>query len=317
MKFQKLNLLVVLTLILGFSFMRCGDSVSQTVSETANTKNETVKMEQPKDLGMSEDSLKTKVQQKGMDALAAKKSALQSEALQTLELTTTALKALRKKDKKAAIEALESATGKLEILLVQDPKLGLMPYDVDIQTHDLVADLASIKSIKKAAQKAIKDNYFQLAKTKLENLASEIRIKTYELPLKTYPSAMKVAAALVKDDKIDEAKLILEEALNTIVLTEKRIPLPIIRAEVLISEATSLDAKDEDKKKEVLQLLDNAEYQLILAEELGYGKRDQEYKELNLAIKEIKKSVENDGDSQGIFKNLKEKLAKFKKRIVA
>ncbi|HFC00814.1 MAG TPA: YfdX family protein [Phaeodactylibacter sp.] len=319
MKFQKLNLLVLLTLILGFTFGECGDSVSQTVTEEAanNAKKETLQMEQPSDLGMSQDSLDAKVKQKGVDAYETKKSELQKEAVQALELTTTALKALRKKDKKAALEALEKATGKLEVLLLQDPELGLMPFDVDIQRHDLVADLASIKAIKKAVQKAIKNNYYQLAKRKLDNLASEIQVNTYSLPLKTYPDAMKVAAAFVKEDKLDEAKLVLEKALNTTVLTEKYIPLPIIRAEVLIEEATKLDAKKEDKKKEVLQLLDNAEYQLILAEELGYGKRDKEYKELNLAIDKIKKSVESNGDSQGFFKDLKEKLAKFKKRIVA
>ena len=82
----------------------------------------------------------------------------------------------------------------------------------------------------------------------------------------------------------------------------------------MIAAAQSEDAKDEDKKKEVLNLLENAEYQLIMAEELGYGKRDKEYKELNSSIKELMKSVEADGDSQGLFDKLKNKLRNFKNR---
>ena len=98
------------------------------------------------------------------------------------------------------------------------------------------------------------------------------------------------------------------------VIEKEIIPLPILRAEVMIAAAQTEDAKDEDKKKAVLNLLENAEYQLIMAEELGYGKRDKEYKELNKAIKEIKDSVKKDGDSQGLFDKLKNKLKKFKNR---
>ncbi|WP_286815128.1 YfdX family protein, partial [Maribacter sp. UBA849] len=139
-------------------------------------------------------------------------------------------------------------------------------------------------------------------------------ITTMSVPLATYPTAMKAAAILLDADKMDEAKVALYTALNTLVIETEVIPLPILRAEVMIAAAMTEDAKDEDKKKEVLNLLDNAEYQLIMAEELGYGKRDKEYKELNKSIKEIKKSVKEDGDSQGLFSKLKNKLKNFKNR---
>jgi hypothetical protein len=44
--------------------------------------------------------------------------------------------------------------------------------------------------------------------------------------------------------------------------------------------------------KRSTHILDNADYQIRFAEELGYGKRDAEFKEFSDAIKELKKGGE-------------------------
>ena len=59
---------------------------------------------------------------------------------------------------------------------------------------------------------------------------------------------MKAAAILLDADKMDEAKVALYTALNTLVIETEVIPLPILRAEVMIAAAMTEDAKDEDKK---------------------------------------------------------------------
>ena len=202
----------------------------------------------------------------------------------------------------------------VELLVARDPSVALLPVEVATVTRDLIADLKMIKFHKKIAEEAIEDDYLQVARHAIADMASEVEISTVSVPLATYPDAMKLAAVLLDADKMEEAKVALFTALNTMVIEKEIIPLPILRAEVMIVAAQTEDAKDEDKKKAVLNLLENAEYQLILAEELGYGKRDKEYKELNKAIKEIKDSVNEDKDSQGLFDKLKNKLKKFKNR---
>lgn len=285
----------------------CGDSVAQT---------DEIRMKKPVELGMNADSLAAKVQEQAIGAVESLNKQKVTEASEALAQVYVALDALEAKNTKGALAALEKSTGKLNILLARKPDLALVPIDVSVKTIDLVADLETIRNIKRAAIQALKEDYFQVMRDELAKLASELQITKVELPLATFPEAMKSAAALIDKGKTDEAKVVLYTALNTLVISEERIPLPILRAQALIAQAITDDAS-KDKKKKVLALLDNAEYQLIMAEELGYGDRDREYKELNKTIKELKKSVKDDGDSQALFEKFKTKLADFKKRIAS
>jgi len=290
-------------------------SDSKSNKEASSTaENEVVRMDKPETLDMSKEDLNSGVQGKAVEEVDKASSEIIEEAATAVQHTYEAIKAINDKDKKAALDALEKATGKLELLVAREPSLALLPVEVTTKTRDLIADLKVIKKQKKMAEKAIEDDYLQVARRAIADMASEVEISTVSVPLTTYPDAMKVAAILLDEDKMDEAKIALYTALNTLVIEKEIIPLPILRAEVMIAAAQSEDAKDEDKKKEVLNLLENAEYQLIMAEELGYGKRDKEYKELNSSIKELMKSVETDGDSQGLFDKLKNKLRNFKNR---
>jgi len=141
-------------------------------------------------------------------------------------------------------------------------------------------------------------------------------VKTSYLPLATYPDAMRLSAALLEEGKKDEAVAILLRALNTLVIQEQTIPLPVLRAEEFIKlGALAMAGKEKDKKDVALLYLDNADYQLQLAEAMGYGKKDKEYKELYEAIKDLKKLVEKDKDSKKGFDKLSEKIKKFKERL--
>lgn len=285
----------------------CGESVAQTKE---------IRMKKPVELGMNAGSLAGKVQEQAIGAVESLNKQKVTEASEALAQVYVALDALEAKNTKGALAALEKSTGKLNILLARKPDLALVPIEVSVKTVDLVADLETIRNIKRAAIQALKEDYFQVMRDELAKLASELQITKVELPLATFPEAMKSAAALIDKGKTDEAKVVLYTALNTLVVSEERIPLPILRAQALIAQAITDDAS-KDKKKKVLALLDNAEYQLIMAEELGYGDRDREYKELNKTIKELKKSVKDDGDSQALFEKFKTKLADFKKRIAS
>jgi len=105
--------------------------------------------------------------------------------------------------------------------------------------------------------------------------------------------------------------------LNTIVTEEKILPLPILRAERMLEEVETLVNKDDFKKEDVKLLLENAEYEINFAEALGYGKKDKEYKELYSAIKEVKKQMRDDSNTneKGLIKKLRYKLKTFKEKI--
>lgn len=299
-----------------FLLTSCGDKSQNKSEEESVAQTEEIRMKKPVELGMNAGSLAGKVQEQAIGAVESLNDQKVTEASEALAQVYVALDALEAKNTKGALAALEKSTGKLNILLARKPDLALVPIDVSVKTVDLVADLETIRNIKRAAIQALKEDYFQVMRDELAKLASELQITKVELPLATFPEAMKSAAALIDKGKTDEAKVVLYTALNTLVISEERIPLPILRAQALIAQAITDDAS-KDKKKKVLALLDNAEYQLIMAEELGYGDRDREYKELNKAIKELKKSVKDDGDSQALFEKFKTKLADFKKRIAS
>ncbi len=309
-----LNIFLAALLAMGI-IAGCNSKTEKT--ETTQATSVEVSMEKPNELGMGTDSLNAEVQSKSIGEISERKVKLIEEGISSIDITYQALAAIEGGNKNKAIELIEKGVGKLEVLLARDPDLVLIPINNTIKTEDFQGDLESIKTIKKAVKKAIEDDYFQVLRDEIAKLGSEVRIETVSIPILTYPDALKLSASFLEDNEIDLAKETLQTALNTLVISEQRIPLPILRAESLLEKAKTQDAKDDDMKKEVLTLLENAEYQLILAEELGYGNRDKEYKELNDAIIEIRKSVKADSDSQGLFDKIIEKLSTFKDKIIA
>ena len=237
-------------------------------------------------------------------------------ALEILAETQKAVEYIQKNEVQKAEEEIAKIIGQLEVLVAKDPKLALIPVDVQYETRDLVADIQAVYTITEAAQKAMDEGYYQAARKMLNDLASEIVIKTYNLPLATYPDAMKLAVNLLNQGKKDEALAVLVQALNTLVIVEQAIPLPVLRAEEYIKAAALImEGEDENKIEIAVNLLDNADYQLKLAEALGYGKRDKEYKALAEAIKELKNAIQEKQETKDLFDKLKKQIEDFKQRL--
>jgi hypothetical protein len=191
-----------------------------------------------------------------------------------------------------AIDKLEDAVGKAAIMTAARPELSLFPLDVQVITRDLVADIDVLREIRKEADWLTDKGYLQAARHLLNDLASELEIRTPMLPVATYPDALTLAAKSLEEQKPDEALIYLNTALSTVFIETKYIPLPLIRAERMLEEVSTL-LEEEDKDAEIATLLENAEYQIRFAETLGYGKKDEEFRELYSAIKEIRKAMEN------------------------
>ncbi len=239
------------------------------------------------------------------------------EAVQALAQTRKAIIALEKKDKEAALAALERVIGKLEIILAQDPKLAMAPVDVVSYALDVHADVASVKKAVEQSIRLLKEGRVQDARAIVSNLASELVIEITNIPLATYPAAIKAVVPLVQAGKFEQAKQALIAALNTLVITRHIIPLPVLRAEHLLAAAAKLAEKkgrSKEEQKQLEALLEAARKELQFAEVLGYGKRE-DFKPFYAAIDEIEKKVAGGKYGKGFFDELKKALEKFRAKL--
>lgn len=249
----------------------------------------------------------SQVEQKKQDQTAEKRKETLSEAIDAIDDTIAALKALDAKNSKLALEKLKEATGQLEIILARDPGLALAPANVSAATFDILSGLDDIKKARKEIEALIDDGHLQDARRAMSHLASETVIRTTNIPLATYPTAIKDAAKLIDEGKTEEAKNALQGALNTMVVTEKVIPLPVVQAEMFLKQAETLAENKERKpeqSKEMDDLLNSAETEIKLAQELGYGTKD-DFDHFYDEIAEIRKKTSDGKSGFGFFEKIK------------
>lgn len=237
----------------------------------------------------------------------AERQAFVADAVTALQQTETALAALDRKDGKAATAALEAATGKLEIVLARNPHLALAPVDVSVVTHDVLASVDAVNTLRKSAEDALEDGRIQEARHLIDGLASESIVRVSNIPLATYPAAIKSAAALVAQNWFDAAKAVLETALGTIVIEDVVRPLPLARASAAIEEARTLAAntgRSTADDARIHTLLTNARDQLRLGQALGYASKDQ-MKDLLKTVDAIEDGTKNKGAGTGLFDRIR------------
>jgi len=238
------------------------------------------------------------------------------KALDILKQTQEVIDEISKDKKDDAKSKLAKLIGELEILITKNPKVSLIPVSVNYEIRDAVVDIETAEKLIADAKKVFEDGYYQAAKKVLNTLSSEYVIKISFLPLATYPDAMKIAAKLLEEDKKDDALAVLMNALYILAIQEIAIPLPVLRAEEYIKAAAIVvKEKKEEYIATAVVLLENAEYQLQLAEVMGYGKKDKEYKELATAITELKNAIKEKLETESLFDKLSEKIKNFKERL--
>jgi YfdX protein len=152
------------------------------------------------------------------------------------------------------------------------------------------------------------------ARVLLAGLISEIRIRIYNIPLATYPIALRDAAKLLDEKKTDEAKAVVQLALNTLAIVDHVEPLPIVTAQAAIEEAQTQRDKDKEAAKKQLAV---AKQELDRAKELGYAGNDPEYSALASGISDIEKQLNGGQDSTSAFARLKDRVASFFKRVTS
>lgn len=261
------------------------------------------------------DSVETNIEAGLGEELLKQRAELTAEALATIVKTQNLLGLIEKGDSLKAVEFGHNLIGQLEVLLTKNPDAQLILVDVDYKINEVVTDIGSVREATKLAKEAIDKGYYQAANEILGNLKSEVVVNSYYIPAATYPNAVKLAVASLEEGRKYEAKSILLQVLNTIVIEEVVVPLPVLKAEQLIVQTARIDKKDHENSEQVIGLLKEAEYQLQLAEEMGYGDKDEDYAVLSEAIESLKESVEKKQDSQNAFDSLKQNIIKFKDRV--
>lgn len=250
--------------------------------------------------------------------LNEKNQKIDSEAKDSVSGTQQALMDLEKNDPKAALVKLQDVSKKLAIVLAKNPDLALVSSDIIAEIFDYEGDANAIKKELKQADDLLDSGKLQSARQILAELASEMRITTISIPLNTFPLAIKNAVALIDAGKSNEAALVLDEVLNTLVEHTEIIPLPILSAEELLTEASELEHKEdlskEKSRDEVLKFTDAAKEKLKIAELLGYGGKD-DYKLLYTAIDEIKETMHHE-KSVATWEKVKQALADLKNKVV-
>jgi hypothetical protein len=297
MKTQRITttLLTIVALVLSPLFATVGCAKDTAVETTAVS------------AGKDDGKVEKKAAKAEQEQTAEKRKEIVEEATVAIRETQNALKALDEKKDKEAIAALEQATGKLTILLARDPELALAPASFNVVTYDLLADIDAVKAMREEIEDALHEGRVQQARHLIRNLASETVIRVSNIPLATYPDAIKQAANRIDDGKIEEAKRILQRALNTLVITDTIIPLPVVAAEDLLMKAESLTEKADRSKEEeerLAVLLKDARTELKFAQALGYGSK-KDFKNLYDQLDQIQDKTKEGEAGSGYFTRIK------------
>jgi hypothetical protein len=142
----------------------------------------------------------------------------------------------------------------------------------------------------------------------------ELRVRTYNLPLATYPAALTETGGLLDQKKNEEARMVLMSALSTLIAIDEVMrspPIPLLLARGVINEA---QARRDNDKESALAFLDAARYELGRAIALGYAAQDPEYKALKDDISNLEKQVKRNEDTSSLFSKLQDRLSAFLKR---
>ena len=236
------------------------------------------------------------------------KQTLDQDAIAAVGLTGAAIKSIAANKKDEALTSIERATGKINILLARNPASALIPVSVDVLVIDTApADPKVIDQIVQRATDATKHRDLPVARILLASLVSELRIRTTSLPLATYPAALQQAAQLLDQGKNQDAGKVLLTAVNTLVMVDHVIPLPLLLAQAAIDAANS----QRQNKDIALTLLKTARNEANQSRLLGYLSSDSEYKGLDDEISSIESAIEGKVDTSSMFSHLRDRIAAF------
>ncbi len=240
---------------------------------------------------------------------------LVKEALSSLELSAKALNALNNNQTEDAKKDIELALGKLESILLAKDTPKLLPIENRMVVKNFIGSAKDVEIALDKVKALLDKGHVQEAGELLYSLQSEIDITVVNLPLISYPDALKLASKYIIEEKPAKAKEVLRLALSTFTEVNQIIPIPLINTVQLVATASDI-AKE--NREQALKHLAMASDELDKAEKLGYvSKSTTTYKELHQLIKGVEKEVKGPNKAEKLFKELGEKLKEFKEKILS
>lgn len=238
---------------------------------------------------------------------------LVTEAINSLKDAHDALVALEKKDEDLATKKLESALGKLEVILASNKVPELLPIDSMIRVNEYIGTSKEIDTTLNAVRVLLNKNKVQEARALMLPLQSEIDITTVSLPLGSYPDVLKLAAKYVHSHEVEKAKEVLAIALSTFTSVTEIVPIHLLKATALIAASATIAKED---KSRALAYLDGASESLKVAHKLGYvSKSETTYKMLQEQIEAVQKEIKGPNKAEKLFETLKTSLKEFKEKV--
>ena len=289
-------------------------NMSISAESTDNTNSEL--LTKPKSEKKSLESVSGDVKSESQSIVDQNEKNISQESIEAISETRKALKLLDDGKSAEALAALEKVVGKLEILLAKHPDLKSIPIDSHVSVLRTFTDLETVETTKKEAIRLLKKGDIQLARKLVDPLVSEMQIRTTYIPMGSYPQAIKSIAPLIDSGDIKSARQSLKEALATLVVETEIVPLPPILAKHLLRKAQKLNVDEKkENKQEILDLIENARYQLKMAEALGYGDIEKDYETLQQLIDKTEDRVSRNQSGEGIFDEVKEAVSKFTEKF--
>jgi len=237
------------------------------------------------------------------------------EAVESIKLVGDVLVALNQNKKDEAIKTLEKAIGKIEVVLAIPNAPALLPIDSRVVVKEFAGSAYDVETAIITSEALLDKKRVQDARVIISNLVDEIDFSTVNLPLATYPVALKEAGKYLHDGKVKEAKALLAKTLNTFVKVTTVTPIGILEAQSLISVASQIATKD---KKLALSHLAQAKEALKKSEALGYTSRsDTTYKILSDAISKIETEIKGKNKAEKLFDDLIKKIKEFKEKTLS
>ena len=187
------------------AFAACMGSIGCNSKSTTNAKQTSQAAQpQPQDNSASqqqqdaERQVRPEVEKQRNEQNRQAQSMLNQDAIAAIDQTQHAINAIAAGKKQEALSDIEKATGKINILVARNPATALIPVEVEVDVIDNAPrDEKTLKRMSADAESAVALRDYPTARVLLDGLRSEIRERTYSLPLATYPIALQIGRAHV------------------------------------------------------------------------------------------------------------------------
>ena len=264
------------------------------------------------------EQIQAKIDSEVAQRVSEQRELIDNDALVAVVKISETLQLLAAGNKDAAIKALDEARDKLNEIIKKQQKVQSEPVMIVNLVNDYLINYDEIQRRKQEIHLQWEHGHTQKVRRLLNNFVSDVTIRTLSIPVQYFADGTKQAKQLISESKITKAKYLIEMLLKSIELSDYTIPLPLFRAELMVTEAEQLTQQVSSQPVDVDQLyllMSNAKYQLKTGEALGYGD-PKRYAKFYQAIEGIKSLVNAKQQTTKLFSKLRYAILNLKNEVI-